>query len=162
MRFTLAVLALLCTAPAVAAAEWQRYVDPVFHYSIDAPDDGFETVADPARNGLTLFERDGHGQIDVYAVDNTDGLTLGEIRDAISQADRIKRVTYSRAGRTWFVLSGYYRRQDETDLIFYAKFMFSPDRATFSGFEASYPVDDKRRYDPIIERMEDTLTAPRG
>jgi hypothetical protein len=60
-------------------------------------------------------------------------------------------------------VSGYYRRLDdeETDLIFYAKFMISDDRRAISAFEASYPIIDKKRYDPIIERIEDSLTSPR-
>ena len=162
MRFFLVLAMVLFAAAPSIAGEWQRYTDPVFGYAVELPDDGFDTEADPARNGLTLYEQNGRGQIDVYAFANDKGLSLKQVRDALSQADRIKEITYSRAGTSWFVVSGYSRRaNDETgDLIFYAKFMMSADRTALSVFEASYPVGDKERYDPIIERIEDTLTRP--
>ena len=162
MRFLvfLALLAVLATG--ANAGEWRRYLDPVFGYAVEIPDDGFEAEADPARNGLTLYERGGRGQIDVYAMSNEQGLNLDEVRDVLSRAERIRQITYSRAGASWFVVSGYYRRasSEDDDLIFYAKFMLSRDRRAVSVFEASYPVRDKKRYDPLIERMEDTLTRP--
>ena len=75
---------------------------------------------------------------------------------------RIRDVTFAVRGNSWFVLSGYYRRagDESDDLIFYAKFMFSPDRSRFAGFEASYPEADRKRWEPIIEAMEDSFRAP--
>lgn len=162
MRALLAIVAILMFASAASAGDWRPYSDAEFGYSIALPDDGFDVEADAERNGLTLYERDGRGQIDVYAFRNDKELSLGQIRDELRNAERIKQITYSRSGASWFVISGYYRRSDDeaTDLIFYAKFMFSADRKTASAFEASYPVGDKTRYDPIIEKMEDTLTRP--
>jgi hypothetical protein len=95
-------------------------------------------------------------------VRDEDGLSLIELRAALADAERIRQITYSRSGNSWFVVSGYYNRssEEDADLIFYAKFMISADRQSVSAFEASYPISDKRRYDPIIERMEDTLTPP--
>ena len=164
MRLVIGMLVALLLVPSVNAGEWQRHTDPEFGYSVDLPDDGFDQEDDPARNGLTLYEQQGRGQIDVYAIENEEGLSLGQVREALSSAERIKEITYSRKGASWFVVSGYYRRlQDEaTDLIFYAKFMISEDRRIISAFEASYPIADKNRYDPIIERIEDSLTRPRS
>ena len=166
-EMTLARILMLAVAAwllghAAVAAEWRRYADPQFGYSVQLPDDGFEVETSPERNGVTLFEIDGRGQIDVYAVEVDQQQSLAEIRRTISEAERIREVTYSHSGKSWFVLSGYYQRTDDeaTDLIFYAKFLLSPDRRTLSAFEASYPVADKEFYDPIIERIEDTLTRP--
>ena len=162
LRFVIITLAMAFTASVAMADEWRRFIDPEFGYSIDLPDDGFDVEADTTKNGLTLYERDGRAQIDVYAFKNEEGLSLEQVRDALSDADRIKEITYSRSGASWFVISGYYRRlEDEaTDLIFYAKFMFSADRRSLSAFEASYPIGDKERFDPIIETIEDSLTRP--
>jgi hypothetical protein len=149
---------------ASVAAEWLHYQVPVFgYYSVSIPNDGFEIETDATRNGLTIYERGGQGQIDVYAVRDEDGLRLIELRAALADAERIRQITYSRSGSSWFVVSGFYNRssEDGADLIFYAKFMISADRQSVSAFEASYPISDKRRYDAIIERMEDTLTPPR-
>jgi hypothetical protein len=164
MRLVFVLLVALLMAPIARAAEWQHYIDPELGYSVELPADGFDIEPDPARNGLTLYERDGRGQIDVYGVVNEEGLSLTQVREALSEADRIKEITYSRRGASWFVVSGYYRRlaDEATDLIFYAKFMISADRRAISAFEASYPVGDKERYDPIIERIEDSLTRPRS
>lgn len=164
MRLVIAVVAMVLMAPVAIADEWRRFSDPEFGYSIELPDEGFDAETDAAKNGLTLYERGGRGQIDVYAFNNEDELSLEQVRDALSDADRIREITYSRSGASWFVVSGYYRRlEDEaTDLIFYAKFMFSADRRSLSAFEASYPIGEKERYDPIIERIEDSLTRPRS
>jgi hypothetical protein len=162
VNFVSLVFALHFVPSTSVAAEWLHYQDPVFGYSVSIPDDGFEIETDATRNGLTIYERDGRGQIDVYAVRDEDGLSLIELRAALADAERIRQITYSRSGNSWFVVSGYYNRssEEDADLIFYAKFMISADRQSVSAFEASYPISDKRRYDPIIERMEDTLTPP--
>lgn len=162
MRPLLAFVSILMFASAASAGDWRSYSDAEFGYSITLPDEGFDAETDAEGGGLTLYERDGRGQIDVYAFRNDKGFSLEDIRDELGNAERIKQITYSRAGASWFVVSGYYRRLDDeaTDLIFYAKFMFSADRRTASAFEATYPVSDKTRYDPIIEKMEDSLTRP--
>lgn len=162
MRALLIVISILAFVYPVSADDWRSYSDPEFGYSVTVPDDGFDVETDPQRNGITIYERDGRGQIDVYALRNDKELSLAQIRDELGNADRIKQITYSRSGASWFVISGYYRRleDDATDLIFYAKFMLSADRRSISAFEASYPVGDKDRYDPIIEKIEDSLTRP--
>jgi hypothetical protein len=162
MRALLAIVSILVFASAASAGDWRSYSDADFGYSVALPDDGFDVEADAERSGLTLYERGGRGQIDVFTFRNDKEFSLEQIRDELGNAERIKQITYSRSGASWFVISGYYRRLDDeaTDLIFYAKFMFSADRRTASAFEASYPAGDKTRYDPIIEKMEDSLTRP--
>ncbi len=111
---------------------------------------------------LSLSEVVGLGQIDVYGAENAEGLTPREFADVLEQAERVKEVTYRTGGRNWFVLSGYYRREgDEAEeLIFYAKFMFSPDRSRLAAFEISYPLSEKQRFDAIVDRLERSLRAP--
>jgi hypothetical protein len=165
MRRALAavIATVLLTLAAIGAPEiqWQRYEDAVYGYEMDLPL-GMFTGSRREDNGITLVETGGRGQIDVYGAANTENLSPREFQAVLSGADRIREITYARRGNSWFVISGYYHREgeDSDDLIFYAKFMFSPDRRHLSAFEASYPVSDKRRYDPIIERMEDSLTSP--
>lgn len=55
-------------------------------------------------------------------------------------------------------IRGEEERGDE--LIFYAKFMFSTNLSHLAAFEASYPATDRKRFDAIVERMEDSLTSP--
>ncbi len=158
-----ALATLLLPLAALAAPEisWQSYEDPAYGFEVELPL-GLFTGSRREDSGITLDETDGRGQIDVYGAQNTQGLSPREFQAELSRTDRIREITYARRGSSWFVISGYYRRDDDEgdDLIFYAKFMFSPDRERLSAFEASYPIADKELYDAIIERMEDSLTSP--
>jgi hypothetical protein len=163
-QFLVGLLTFLLMLPmAVAAPEisWQTYENPAYGYSVDLPL-GLFTGSSNGDRGVTLLENEGRGQIDVYGALNVQDMSPREFERELSKADRIREVTYSRRGASWFVISGYYRREgDESDdLIFYAKFMFSADGRVLAAFEASYPRSDKRRFDPIIERMEDSLSSP--
>jgi hypothetical protein len=154
-----AILGLLPSAVA-AQVSWADYSNSLYGYSIEYPAEGFSISQ--SEKGLSLIEDGGRGQIDVYGAANVDQATPRKFEAVLRKADRIRRVTYSRGGGTWLAISGYYRREGDVQdgLIFYAKFMFSLDLSHLAAFEASYPVEDKKRYAPIIERMEDTLTAP--
>ncbi|MDB5539205.1 MAG: hypothetical protein JWQ89_932 [Devosia sp.] len=161
-RFLILLASLLLVAPSAAQAQdWRTYQNETYNYAIEHPTAGF-SISETDK-GLTLIEADGRGQIDIYGAVNDMGVGPAQFEDTLAGADRIKEITYSRRGNSWLAISGYYRRENDAadDLIFYAKFMFSPDRTLLSAFEASYPLADKERFDPIIERMEDSLTAPR-
>jgi hypothetical protein len=163
MRFLIAFyLSFLIVVSATAAppVQWQRYHNDTYDYSVDLPLGRFAGSAGEA--GIALVENDGAGQIEVYGAANAQMLSPRQFEEALSSADRIREITYARRGSSWFVISGYYRREgdERQDLIFYAKFMFSGDRRHLSAFEASYPRSEKRRYDSIIERMEESLTSP--
>ena len=166
MRALVLVL-VSCLAPFAALAappiEWQVYSNEKYGYEIELPL-GMFTGSRDGDNGLTLLDNDGQGEIRVYGGVNAQELSLRELEATLSGSDRVSEVTYARRGSSWFVLSGYSPADDEDgeDLIFYAKLMFSPDRQLLSAFEARYPIADKRRYDAIIERMEDSLTPPRA
>ncbi len=162
----LAGLPLASTAALAQDQRWARRDDPLTGYRIEvpvgllpplprAPDDPQSMQAFGSADGAVLLE--------VYAGENTDGRSLSGFIDMLAGADRIAEVTYRRNGRSWFVLSGYYRRDDYDDepLIFYAKFMFSPGLTHFSAFEISYPVSRRRDYDRVVERLEASLRPPR-
>lgn len=160
------LLALAATLPAVAQAPgWQLYEDPELGFRIELPLAQFEPIAgeDEGPEVLRLYERGGDAMIEVYGGENLDGLSVAEFADMLAGADRIAEVTYRTGGRSWFVLSGYYTRLgfEEQELIFYAKFMFSPDLSRFAAFEISYPADEKQRFDPVVERLEASLRSPR-
>lgn len=157
------LVATLALAPHPAAA-WEPYQNAAYGYEISLPGAPFAVEAAADGRGVTLLELGGRGQIDVYGADNAQNLTPRQFEAALAEAPRIRDITYARRGNSWFVISGHYFREADaeagSDLIFYAKVMFSPDRSRLSAFEASYPVADKRKYDPVIERLEDSLRAP--
>ena len=159
------LLGLLTAAPAAAqTADWAQYVDPTYGYRIELPVIGFRIVepqsADPV---LRLEEEGGLGLIEVYGGPNTDGWTLAEFEQFLGQSERVAEVTYRAGGESWLVLSGYYRREgfENESLIFYTKVMFSADRQSFAAFEFSYPENERVRYDPMVERVEDSFSGPR-
>lgn len=156
------VLAATLALLPVPAGAWETYRNPAYGFEISLPGAPFAVEERPDGQGVTLIDIAGRGQIDVYGAANTESLSPRDFEAALTQAERIREVTYARRGNSWFVLSGYYFREgdDSDDLIFYAKFMFSPDRSRLAGFEASYPQADRARWDPIIEAMEDSFRAP--
>jgi hypothetical protein len=166
IRLAALLFALAASLPAVAQAPaWQPYEDPELGFRIELPLADFEAIGDDddGPDVLRLYERHGgDAMIEVYGGQNPEGLSAAEFADMLAGADRIAEVTYRTGGRSWFVLSGYYQRLgfEEQELIFYAKFMFSPDLQRFAAFEISYPAADKERFDPVVERLEASFRSP--
>lgn len=157
-----AAVILLVASPLQAGdAGWQAFHEDRLGYRIDLPLGMFHVVEEmPDR--ISLQETGGEAQLLAYGGENAGDATVAEFRRTLEGAEWIREITYRAGGRSWFVLSGYYRREDveQEDLIFYAKVMFNADRSRFSGFEISYPRSDKRRFDPIVTRIEKSLRPP--
>lgn len=149
----------LVVATSVVADDWERYTNSAAGFTIDLPLTRFDVEKQtPAR--LTLEETDGDAQLDVFGVTNSQTLTVAQFQAIMEAADPNRRITYRAAGRSWFVLSGYLDDQSEPT-VFYAKFMLNRARTALSAFEISYPATRKAELDPMVERIEDSLTAPR-
>lgn len=155
----LAVLVALSLGPCAAAQELRRYEHPATGFSLGLPLDRFAVVSESGGR-LALVERGGTAQLDVFGVENPEALSLGQFRSMMETADPTRRITYRAAGRSWFVLSGYLEGEPEPT-IFYAKFMLNRAGTALSAFEISYPRARRAQFDPLVERLEDSLTAPR-
>jgi hypothetical protein len=158
LRVVTLLALLLCTVPA-QAQEWRRYAHPELNFSVSLPIGVFE-VQENTTDRLQLSEVGGEAQLDVFGITNPERLSAAEFRDMIEAADASRRITYRAGGRSWFVLSGFLDDEAEPT-IFYAKFMLSRDGKSLSAFEISYPEDQRARFDDMVERIEDSLTAPR-
>lgn len=154
---TLALLLTLVTTPALAA-DWESYVSPDLGFSISVPMDRFAVTAESSGR-VSLKEIGGTAQLDIFGVRNPEALSRREFERMMEAADPDRRITYRAAGRSWFVLSGYLEGEPEPT-IFYAKFMLNRSGTSLSAFEISYPRAQKAEFDGIVERMEDSLTAP--
>lgn len=165
-RTACCLVVLTCVGVGAALAQevnWLAFKDTDDGYTIDLPLGLFDADAGEQTEGsMTLYEVGGDGQLVIYAGANDEGYSPRQIAELLEQTDRIDAVTYRAAGRSWFVMSGYYHREgvEDKDLIFYTKMMFNADGSAFSTFEISYPVADKARYDPIVERLEASLRGP--
>jgi hypothetical protein len=160
-------LTLSCAALPAAAhpvADWQFYEDPALGHRIELPYGRFVPApVDPGETVQRLVEVDGDALLEVYGGENLEGLGIDAFADMLASADRIAEITYRTGGRTWFVLSGFYRRDgfDDQQLIFYAKFMFTRDLSRFAAFEISYPAAQRESYEALVERLEDSFRGPR-
>jgi hypothetical protein len=70
----------------------------------------------------------------------------------IDNAGGYEEITYQPRGRSWFVLSGYRGGQ-----IYYEKVMFSCRDRVVNILAIAYPTSERGRFDPVVQRMEDTL-----
>lgn len=160
-RTAAAILTSLLSLTPTFGQDWRLYRNPDFAYSIELPSDYQDELRENDPATIRLVE--GETELTVFDGTNIEGWSASEFADFVARADRIARVTYRRAGQSWFVLSGYYRRDgtERQDLIFYTKFMLSPDGSRFAGFEISYPLADKRALDAVVDRLEATFRGPR-
>ncbi len=144
-----------------AGERWRRYVDDRYGFAIDLPGSLFDPIERTDR-GISLRAPRYGAMIEVYAAENPEGFSPREFVAAIEEADRVRQVTYRAGGKSWFVLSGFYSAREGGDaVIFYTKFMFSPDRSRLAAFEISFPARQKPRFAPIVEHIEDSFTGPR-
>ena len=142
--------------------DWRVYRDTVFDFGIELPFAVFEPGLEGGR-GLRLDQvGGGQAHLDVYGAENAQGLSPEQFVTMLNQGDLIGKVTYRAGGENWLVVSGYYAPSSPTDeeMIFYTKFMFSNDGKRISAFEIGYPTEDKAFFDPIVVRLEETLSAP--
>ena len=152
------LVSVLAAASPALAAQWETYRNDDLGFSVAVPKHRFATASE-TMGRVQLRGIDSPAQLDLYGVENPDGLTLDGLQQMIEAADPNRRITYRAGGRSWFVLSGYLDDGREPE-IFYAKFMLNARGTALSAFEISYPQAQRDMFDPLVERIEDSLTAP--
>lgn len=142
------------------AAEWSKYSNENFGFSVDYPQGVFE-FAERAENGdgINLTNNDSSVEFRAYGFDNDDALSLTQVRDIILQDGDERKVTYKAVKKNWIVISGI-EDEDGRSMIFYQRLAASPDLSKFSAFEFIYPQADKAKYDALLKRMSLSLKAP--
>ena len=154
---TLAILATLALATN-AQADWIGYTHPDFGARLIYPDHVFEPAPpEPDSPEARFLSPDGTAQLSVATWHNVDGRRPENLKSLLLEDASYDDLTYQPGGRSWFVLSGY-RGSD----IYYEKVMFSCNGAVVSAFGLTYPQDQRDRYDPVVERIEDTFRPGPG
>jgi hypothetical protein len=143
---------------ATATERWLSHRDPDFGFSFSYPSELFV----PAESDRRSFHYFASPNVDAKflagAWDNRNGATPMEFkRWMIANAEGYEDITYQPHGRSWFVVSGY-----RGDQIYYEKLMFSCGGKVASVLAISYPANQRDRFDPVVERMEDTFTPARA
>ena len=155
----LVILAAVATAVAREPLDWVTYVNDRFRFSMRYPADVFAPERrSEAGDGEVFVATQGQGRLLVGAFENRDGHSVASYRELIrrqSYADY--EVSYAPRGQTWFVLSG-----ESTDKVFYEKVMFSCQGRVINSFALVYPIERKRQFDPIVERIENTFRPGTG
>ncbi len=152
-RLILGMLAILAVCPPAAAAG-TVYVNARFGTTITYPADVFTRRMLPPDNGDGQSWRapDG-GTLLVYARIAVAGETPKGI-EAAAKSDSGRRLTYSRSGSDWVVLSGI-----ETGSVFYERYRFGDD-GVIHVVVVGYPVDLAPRYDPLVGPIARSLSGP--
>ena len=160
-RFGAVVAAILCLSVGAALADqllplgggWQTYVNDRFGMRFDIPAD-FQPAASPENGDGRSFEKDD-ASIYIFASHNIDGDTPRSFKRQLIGTPGYEDVTYSPSGDTWLVISGFRGAR-----IFYEKYFFHD--GVISAFGMDFPKEDKPRYAPVIERIEDSFKAGRS
>jgi hypothetical protein len=150
----LGIATLVTSTVACEALDWTPYVNERFGFSFRYPADLFTPERrSAAGDGEILAALRGEGRLLVGAFENRDGYSLAGYMDLIRRESYGGfQIDYTPRGATWFVLSGE-NGQD----VFYEKVMFSCQGRIINSFSLIYPVESKRRFDPIIEGIEKTF-----
>lgn len=151
------MMTLVWWGPAAAQDQtdpWRNYTNERYGFSLVVPSHvlAVEKKSD-AGDGLVFASKDGEARLLVGTMKNTDARTPRTYQDFIvhqSYADYT--ITYRRGGDSWFVLSG-----EGNGKIFYEKVMFSCGSELISSFAVIYPAQQRRTFDPIVEKIEDSF-----
>jgi hypothetical protein len=157
---------LLCLAAllgAAAAAEaqrrppdlgWSTYRNERFGLQLEYPAGIFRPERAAAQGeGQAFVSEDGQARLLVGAFANTDGHNAESYqRYIVRESYGGARFDYAPRGRSWLVVSG-----TRADRMFYEKVFFSCGGQIINSFAMIYPLAERRLYDPIVERIEDTF-----
>ncbi len=140
-------------------SEWAVYKNERFGYRLVYPELWFDSEPEAANgDGRSFVTPDGRTRIVVFGAHNAEALSPREYRATLlEEFGGYDELTYSPVGKTWFVLSGF-----RDDMIYYQKVMFSCAGRIVNVLSISFPAEEKPRYAPMIEKIEDRFRPGRG
>ena len=161
MRPLLATLIILLFLTPLSAQEalnpggWQSYRNERFGLSLSYPSRVFQIErTSEAGDGVVFAARGTEARMLVGALPNRDRQTVASYQDFVARKSYDYQIHYRPKGNTWFVLSG-----EGDGKIFYEKVVFSCGGRLINSFALVYPAAERRIFDPIVERVEDTFRA---
>jgi hypothetical protein len=155
LRASVIIISLLA-ATVATAADYRRYENGRFGYSIDFPSD-FKTVSTPENgDGLGLASTDGSAALSVWG----NYLTAGGFAQESALRKKFEiddgwKFTYEKRGASWASLSG-----TKSDRIIYMRQIALCDDA-MGNFTLDYPAAQQKRFGPVVDRLVKTLKAPK-
>ena len=158
-RYLCLLIALLGALPPAALAQpddlgWTEFRNERFGLALRYPAEVFVSQRSSKAGDGDLFETpDGKGRLLVGAIENTERFTPRSYQTFIArQSYPGLQIDYAPVGQSWAVLSGTLG-----PTMVYEKIMFSCGRSVINSFAMTYPIAERRFFDPLIEAIEDTF-----
>jgi hypothetical protein len=147
-----ATVLMTLTICAPVEARPVTYTNARFGTSVTFPDEVFSRkMAAPANgDGMSWTSADG-ASLAVFGSNNVLEQSPKELADQVSLG---LKVTYSRIGKDWAVLSGF-----DGGLVFYERFEFGASGAIHSVL-ITYPAEKKAVYDLLVGPIADSMQGP--
>jgi hypothetical protein len=149
---------LLFSVGAVSAQDeadaWRKYTNDRFGLSLLLPSRvfTFEKQSDSG-DGSVFVSKDGEARLLIGALENSAAQTPRSYQEYIArQSYADYTITYRQGGDSWFVLSG-----EGHGKTFYEKVMFSCSGKLINSFAMIYPTEQRKTFDPIVEKIEDSF-----
>lgn len=156
MRRYTTILALLGFALMAAAAHAApfTYENARFGTSATFPAEIFSREQPPPDNGdgQRWLSEDGASLAIFGSYNVLDETPTG--KEAAARVNGGRKVTYSRTGQDWVVLSG-----TDGDRVFYERYVFGPTDIVH-GIVIDYPASLKAKYDPLVGSIARSLRGP--
>ena len=157
LTICLAISLLFAANVGRGAEGWINQRDPDFGFSYSLPGGAFKPVQGD-RPSFYYYSSPETGAKFMVGAWRNDGKTPSEFKNwMLTHIGGYEEVTYRPGGRSWFVLSGY-----RDDQIYYEKVIFSCGGRVASAFALVYPDALRKRFDPVVERVEDTFQKSRN
>ena len=160
MRIAIIILIILSSinaigicSPIVDNREYVRYTNSRFGFSIEVPKDFISQTPTTNNDGRRFLSEDGQAEIVASAIINIMDKTLSQLRADVVQQEK-SAVSFVNEGDTWFVLSW-----NENSHIYYQKSFVNGK--VISTMTICYPIEQREKYDMIIEHLEKTFTPAR-
>lgn len=135
------------------------YRNERFGFELAYPSAVFEPGEAPeGGQGMVFQSRDGAAQLLVSAGQNTTGETLGSYRRfVLSKSYPDAQIEYAPVRNSCFVLSGM-----NGDTMFYERITFRCGGKVIYGWQMTYPVAERKTYDPIVEAVHRSYRPGNG
>lgn len=152
MRIIAALVALLLVSTAAFAQGLKQHFDERTGTVAMVPSEWQPSSRDPDWEGVRFFSDDKESWVAVWGKSSEGHSSRSYYKLVADTAG--DRVTYSRRGRNWFVVSGY-----KGDRIFYVKAIRRCGRESWHHIALEYPAERKRAYDRMVSAVSRSLSA---
>jgi hypothetical protein len=151
--FMTLVFAIAGATYEVRAGDLRTYDNTRFGFTLQYPVAIFSDLKVSESGDGALFSSADGAKLLVGALPNSDQKSLQAYQAFVRNESYAEyEVDYQRRGETWFVLSG-----QGHGTTFYEKVFFSCGGSLITSFAMLYPTQERSKYDPIVEAIEDSF-----